>query len=110
MKQDEAGQMLQHLYLSVLRLQEGASQVGQLQLVHGSWTLTDIPKCRHGEKSCTAKMLQIELISDQKSQHAAMFKSQKVFSTTPAEAPWCHQHRHGLPKQSSNGTCFVQAL
>ena len=32
------------------------------------------------------------------------------FSTTPAEAPWCHQHRHGLSKQSSNGTCFVQAL
>ena len=32
------------------------------------------------------------------------------FSTTPAEAPWCHQHRHGFSKQSSNGTCFVQAL
>ena len=32
------------------------------------------------------------------------------FSTTPAEAPWCHEHRHGLSKQSSSGTCFVQAL
>ena len=61
-------------------------------------------------KRSTTKMLQIEFLSDQKSQHTAMLKSENMFSTTPAEAPWCHQHRHGLSKQSSNGTCFVQAL
>ena len=62
-------------------------------------------------KRSTTKMLQIEFISDQKSQHTAMLKSENTFfHYTPAEAPWCHQHRHRLSKQSSSGTYFVQAL
>ena len=46
-----------------------------------------------------------------KSQHTAMLKSENTFfHYTPAEAPWCHQHRHRLSKQSSTGKYFVQAL
>ena len=56
-------------------------------------------------------MRQIEFISDQKSQHTAMLKAENtVFPLRLRKLHGAINIGMGLSKQSSKGTCFVQAL
>ena len=61
-------------------------------------------------KRSTTKVLQVEFISDQKSQHAAMLKSENtVFPPRLRKLHGAINIGMGC-QSSSNGTCFVQAL
>ena len=67
-----------------------SSQIG-VYLRIGPWAVTVTTTGQH--KRSTTKMLQNWFISNEKSQHIAVFKSD-FFPTTPAEAAECHPYLH----------------